>query len=70
MKSLPMNMIDKALLNCRNMAETIIGKIKEFSSLNLSRSRSPINAFVHILSALIAYQINPIKPKYDKIKLA
>lgn len=70
MKSLPMNMVDKALLNCRNMAETIIGKIKEFSSLNLSRSRSPINAFIHILSAIIAYQLNTIKPKSKKIQLS
>jgi hypothetical protein len=53
----------KALLNARNMAETIIGHIKEFSSLNLSRHRSVINAFVHIIAAITAYQINPFKPK-------
>src|SRR4051794_36372251 len=35
MKSLPMSLHDKALLNARNMAD--IGHIKEFSSLNLSR---------------------------------
>jgi Transposase DDE domain len=60
MKSLPMSLHDKALLNARNMAETIIGHIKEFSSLNLSRHRSVINAFVHIITV---YQINPFKPK-------
>lgn len=63
MKSLPLSFPDKMLLNARNMAETIIGHIKEFSSLNLSRHRSPLNAFVHILAALTAYQLNPIKPK-------
>ena len=63
MKSLPMSLQDKALLNARNMAETIIGHIKEFSSLNLSRHRSVINAFVHIIAAITAYQINPFKPK-------
>src|ERR687889_1878651 len=47
MKSLPLSLQDKALLNARNMAETIIGHIKEFSSLNLSKHRSVINAFVH-----------------------
>src|SRR3954463_14184067 len=57
MKALPLSLQDKALLNARNMAD--IGHIKEFSSLNLSRHRSVINAFVHI----IAYQINPFKPK-------
>jgi hypothetical protein len=53
---------DRALLNARNMAETIIGHIKEFSSLNLSKHRSAINAFVHIIAAITAYQINPSSP--------
>ena len=34
-----------------------------FSSLNLSKHRSVINAFVHIIAAITAYQINPFKPK-------
>src|SRR3954447_772695 len=63
MKSLPLSLQDKALLKARNMAETIIGHIKEFSSLNLSKHRSVINAFVHIIAAITAYQINPFKPK-------
>ena len=45
------------------MAETIIGHIKEFSSLNLPKHRSVTNALIHILAAVIAYQLNPIKPK-------
>jgi len=61
MKSLPLSLQDKALLNARNMAD--IGQIKEFSSLNLSKHRSVINAFVHIIAAITAYQINPFKPK-------
>src|SRR3954471_4399294 len=60
MKSLPLWLQDKALLDARNMAD--IGHIKEFSSLNLSKHRSVINAFVHIIAAITAYQINPIKP--------
>jgi hypothetical protein len=62
MKSLPISIVDKILLNGRNMAETIIGKIKAFSSLNLPKHRLPINGFLHILAAISAYQINPIKP--------
>jgi hypothetical protein len=64
MKALPLTMPDKLLLNARNMAETIIGSIKQFSSLNLPKHRLPLNAFLHILAALTAYQINPIKPKF------
>jgi hypothetical protein len=62
MKSLPLAMPDKLLLNARNMAETI-GSIKEFSSLNLPKHRLPLNAFLHLLAAITAYQLNPIKPK-------
>ena len=61
MKSLPLSLQDKALLNARNMAD--IGHIKEFSSLNQSKHLSVINAFVHIIAAITAYQINPFKPK-------
>jgi len=63
MKSLPISLLDKALLNNRNMAETIIGKIKAFSSLNLPKHRLPINAFLHIIAAVTAYQLYPIPPE-------
>jgi len=59
MKSLPLSLQDRALLNARNMAD----HIKEFSSLNLSKHRSVINASIHIIAAITAYQINPFKPK-------
>jgi Transposase DDE domain len=62
MKALPLTLTDKLLLNARNMAETIIGHIKAFSSLNLPKHRAPLNAFLHLLAALTAYQLNPIKP--------
>jgi hypothetical protein len=62
MKSLPLSMTDKMLLNARHMAETIIGHLKAFASLNLPKHRAPINAFLHLLAALTAYQIDPIKP--------
>jgi hypothetical protein len=62
MKSLPMTLADKMLLKARNMAETIIGHIKAFSSLNLPKYRSPVNAFIHLIAALTAYQLNPIQP--------
>lgn len=63
MKSLPVSFLDKALLNGRNIAETIIGHIKEFSSLRLPKHRSVFNAFTHITAAIIAYQINPLPPQ-------
>jgi len=62
MKALPLTLTDKLLLNARNMAETIIGHLKAFSSLNFPKHRAPLNAFLHLLAALTAYQLNPIKP--------
>src|SRR3954470_22482028 len=56
-KALPLSLQDKALLKARNMAD--IGHIKEFSSLNLSKHRSAINAFVHIIAAITAYTSAP-----------
>jgi hypothetical protein len=62
MQALPITLADKLLLKARNMAETIIGHIKAFSSLNLPKHRSPINAFIHLIAALTAHQLNPIQP--------
>jgi DDE family transposase len=62
MKALPLTLSDKLLLNRRNMAETIISHIKAFFSLNLPKHRAPLNAFLHLLATLTAYQLNPIKP--------
>jgi len=69
MKALPLTLTDKLLLNARNMAETIIGHIKAFSSLNLPKHRAPLNAFLHLLAALTAYQLNPIKPQASFVPL-
>lgn len=63
MKSLPVSLLDKALLNGRGIAETIIGHVKEFSSLRLPKHRSVFNAFTHITAAIIAYQISLLPPQ-------
>jgi hypothetical protein len=64
MKSLPISMIDKMLLNGRNMAETMIGSSKGFSSLHLPKHHLPSNAFLPIMAAVVAYQLDPIKPNH------
>jgi Transposase DDE domain len=52
MKSLALSLLDKALLNDRNVAETI-GHIKQFSSFRLPKHHSVFNAFTHIISPAI-----------------
>ena len=69
MQALLLTLTDELLLNARNMAETIVGHIKAFSSLNLPKHCAPINAFLHLLAALTAYQLNPIKPDVSFLPL-
>jgi hypothetical protein len=57
-------MLNELLLNVRNTADTIIGSIKEFCSLNLPKHRLPLNAFLHRLATITAHQLNLIKPKF------
>jgi len=64
MKSLPLAIPDKLLLNVRNMAETIIGSIKGDFFAQFAQHRLPLNAFLHLLATITAYQLNPIKPKF------
>ena len=62
MKNHLMPIIDKLLLRKRFIIETIFGYIKEQFNLTPNRHRSPVNFFVSLLAALIAYQIKPNKP--------
>jgi hypothetical protein len=64
MKSLPVSMLDKMLLHGRHMAETIIGSIQGCSSLHRPKQRLPIHGFLHIMAALVAYQLDPLKPNH------
>jgi hypothetical protein len=60
MTPLPISIHDEILLKGRSIAETIIGHIKEFSSLRLPKHRSVPNAFTHIIAAIVAYQFQPL----------
>jgi hypothetical protein len=51
------------------LAETIIAHIKQFSSLNLPKHRLPLNAFLHLVAAITAYQINPVNPSSNSLQL-
>lgn len=57
--------LDKLLLRKRFMIETIFSILKEEFNIRPNKHRSPINFFISLLSALIAYQIKPHKPKIN-----
>lgn len=62
-----MNLQEKILLRKRNLIETVFDYLKNKMNLEHTRHRSPINAFVHIISTLISYALKKNKPsiKYD-----
>ena len=58
MKNVFMEMVDKVNLRKRGIIETIFGQLKINYCLHHTRSRSPINFCVNILSAIAALQLN------------
>ena len=67
MKNYLMPWFDKVLLRKRFIIETLFDKLKSAMSLEHSRHRSPVNAFVHILSCLVAYCFSTNKPKISTV---
>ena len=57
--------LDKILLRKRVMIETIFSTLKEEFNIRPNKHRSPVNFFISLISALIAYQIKPNKPKVN-----
>ena len=62
MKNILMSFDEKILLRKRSRAETVFDYLKNELMLKHSWHRSFVNMLVHIVSALIAYQLNPTKP--------
>lgn len=67
MKNYLMNWNEKILLRKRSLVETVFDYLKNKLQIEHTRHRSPMNAFIHILSTLISYQLKPNKPSisYD-----
>ena len=63
MKNHLMPFIDKVLLRKRFIIETIFGVLKTDMNLEHSRHRSPTNAFLSIMAALVAYSYKTNKPQ-------
>lgn len=70
MKNKLMPMIDKVLLRKRAIIETIFDQLKNGCYIEHSRHRSPINFVVNLFAGLIAYSLQPKKPKLDLSKSA
>lgn len=65
MKNKLMPIIDKFLLRKRALIESINDQLKNISQLEHTRHRSPINAMVNWISALVAYSYQEKKPSIN-----
>lgn len=63
MKPRIMSLFDRLVLKKRTLIESINNQIKFKFDLEHSRHRSALNGFTHMISTLIAYCLNPTKPK-------
>ncbi|MBP9682946.1 MAG: transposase, partial [Bacteriovorax sp.] len=64
MKNILMDVTDKIWLKKRMIVESIFSSIKSCGTFEHSRHRSVQNAFCHIFSGLIFYQLRLIKPSF------
>jgi hypothetical protein len=61
MKPENLSQSEKQLLNQRGLIETVIGHLKHHYHVWHTRHRSLVNAFTHLMAALAAYVIEPLK---------
>lgn len=66
MKNKLMDMNEKIMLRKRSISETVNDYLKNKMNISHTRHRSPANAFVHILSTLVTYCLNPRKPSISR----
>lgn len=60
-EKLNLNAYEKQLLNQRNLIETVIDHLKHHYQVWHTRHRSILNALTHLVAALSAYAIEPLK---------
>jgi Transposase DDE domain len=61
MKSVQLTGYEQQLLNHRGIVETVIGHLKHHYQVWHTRHRSTLNAMTHLISAVAAYAITPLK---------
>lgn len=66
MKNRLMPLFEKILLRKRSIIETVFSVLKGTFEIEHTRHRSVWNAFIHVLSALVAYCMKPGKPSISQ----
>ena len=65
MKNKLMDLNEKILLRKRSIIETVFDYLKNKMDIEHTRHRSTINAFVYIISTLVAYSLKKYKPSMN-----
>lgn len=65
MKNKLMDLSERILLRKRSIIETVFDYLKNKMDIEHTRHRSAINAFVHIVSTLVAYSLKKCKPSIN-----
>jgi hypothetical protein len=60
-EKLDLSSYEKQLLNQRGIIETVIGHLKYYYQVWHTRHRSMFNAMTHLIAALAAYAIEPLR---------
>lgn len=62
MKNKLLLLVDKMLLRKRSLIESINNQLKNVFQLEHTRHRSPVNGFINMLAAIVAFILHPHKP--------
>jgi len=54
---------DQALLRKRSLLETVFDELKKLCQIEHTRNRSPMNFAVNLMAGIVAYCLQPVKPR-------
>ena len=54
---------DQALLRKRSLLETVFDELKNLCQIEHTRHRSPMNFAVNLMAGIVAYCLQPVKPR-------
>ena len=56
---------DQALLRKRSLVETVFDEFKNLCQIEHTRHRSPMNFAVNLMAGIVAYCLQPVKPRIE-----
>lgn len=63
MKEVVHSQFDQALLRKRSLVETVFDELKNLCQIAHTRHRSPMNFAVNLMAGIVAYCLQPVKPR-------